>query len=77
MTRPGLRARRSDLLLLRALGKPALAMAPAVGAYSLALRPWHLRCGATNAEVARQVPAQVLELGKEAAVTEVASARKK
>jgi hypothetical protein len=76
MTRPGLRARRSDLLLLRALGKPAFAVAAAVGAYSLAVRPWPLRWGATNAEVARQVPAQVLELGKGAAVTEVASARR-
>jgi hypothetical protein len=60
MTRPGLRSPNSDLLLLRALGKPALAVAAAVGAYSLALRPWHLRWGATDAEVARKWPGDEL-----------------
>jgi hypothetical protein len=38
----------------RALGAPALAVATAAGAYALALRPWHLRWGATDAEVARR-----------------------
>ena len=42
--------------LARALGKPALAVASAVGAYSLALRPWHLRWGATDAEITRRWP---------------------
>ena len=50
----------SKLLWTRALGKPALAVAVAAGAYSLALRPWHLRWGATDAEVARRWPGDEL-----------------
>jgi len=48
------------LLLTRALGKPALAVAAAAGAYALALRPWHLRWSATDAEVARRWPGDEL-----------------
>ncbi len=44
----------------RALGKPALALAAAAGAYWLALRPWHLRWGATDAEFARRWPGDEL-----------------
>jgi hypothetical protein len=44
----------------RALGTPALAVAAAIGAYSLALRPSHLRWGATDSEVARRWPGDEL-----------------
>ena len=44
----------------RALGTPVLAVAAAIGAYALALRPWHLRWGATDAEVARRWPGDEL-----------------
>lgn len=46
-------------LLVRALGTPAL-VATAAGAYALAFRPWHLRWGATDAEVARRWPGDEL-----------------
>jgi hypothetical protein len=46
-------------LLVRALGTPALVTA-AAGAYVLAFRPWHLRWGATDAEVARRWPGDEL-----------------
>jgi len=45
--------------LVRALGTPAL-VATAAGAYALAFRPWHLRWGATDAEVARRWPGDEL-----------------
>jgi hypothetical protein len=46
-------------LLVRALGTPAL-VATAAGAYALAFRPWHLRWGATDAEVALRWPGDEL-----------------
>lgn len=41
---------------LRTLGHGALALAAASAVYGLALRPRHLRWGATEAEVARRWP---------------------
>jgi hypothetical protein len=58
--RRGSHRHRPQLGLTRALGKPALALAAAAGAYWLALRPWHLRWGATDAEVARRWPGDEL-----------------
>ncbi|HEU5323419.1 MAG TPA: hypothetical protein VFX28_21600 [Methylomirabilota bacterium] len=46
--------------LLRLARTPALAVAAAAGAYWLGLRPWHLRWGATDAEVARRWPGDEL-----------------
>jgi len=47
-------------LLLRAARNPAAAVAVASGVYWFSLRPWHLRWGATGAEVARQWPGDEL-----------------
>jgi hypothetical protein len=51
-----MRALRNESDLVRAVRNSALALAAVSGAYWFSVRPWHLRWGASDAEVARRWP---------------------
>ena len=56
-------------MTLRPLGRGVVAAGAAITAYTVAVRPWHLRWGATAAEVARSLPGDELVADPSASAT--------